>query len=414
MLEQVVSTRVARSLRGSGGNVFGEGFDALSIHLGSRGYAARCIYDYLWIVAKFGAWLKRKKIILKTISEGTTKDFLKGFVSSPSRRARAAGLRHLLVVLRERGLVRPRRAQPVTPAHKITAAYGAYLHENRGLQSATIVWHIAYVRDFLTHAKVENAADLRRISGDHIRGFIAQIAQRYTPGSVKNVTKALRGFLRFLQVTKGFRTAGLLAAVPSIREWKLAGVPKYLTDDQLHRVLASFDVSTSSGLRDRAIAVCIADLGLRSIEVAHLSLDSIDWSAGTIRVDAGKSARDSELPLPTSVGRALVAYLRHGRPVTATRRVFVQDRAPVGEPLLPGSIGATMKRAFKRAGVTVSPGGAHALRHTAATRMLRAGANIKEIADILRHRSIDTTAIYAKVDLVRLQEVALPWPMAGQ
>lgn len=146
--------------------------------------------------------------------------------------------------------------------------------------------------------------------------------------------------------------------------------------------------------------------------MAHLSLDAIDWAAGTIKVEGTKTTRASELPLPPSVGRALVAYLRRGRPATATRRLFVQQRAPLGQPLLPGSIGAAMKRAFKVARVVVSPSGAHVLRHTAATRMLRAGANLKEIADTLRHRSIDTTAIYAKVDLVRLQEVALPWPSA--
>jgi integrase/recombinase XerD len=178
---------------------------------------------------------------------------------------------------------------------------------------------------------------------------------------------------------------------------------------------ASWHPSTYPRLRvsrDRAIALCLADMGLRSFEVAHLSLDAIDWAAGTIKVEGTKTTRASELPLPPSVGRALVAYLRRGRPATATRRLFVQQRAPLGQPLLPGSIGAAMKRAFKVARVVVSPSGAHVLRHTAATRMLRAGANLKEIADTLRHRSIDTTAIYAKVDLVRLQEVALPWPSA--
>jgi integrase/recombinase XerD len=409
-LEEIMSPKAADRLRDRGGPLSSH-FDALATHLYAGGYSPATVRGYLRLAAHFGGWLQRRRIAVRSISDDTAQRFLSQ-ASSSSHRSRSA-LRHFLEVLRERGAVRRQPPRVPSGARAITRAYEDYLLQNRGLKNGTVVWHLMYVGGFLEFAGVRSVRDLQRLSVAHVRGFMALRAEHYTRGALKNVAKALRSFFRFLHVERELDSAGLVAAVPAIAEYKLAGLPKYLSEEQLERVLVSFDLSTPIGLRDRAIARCLADLGLRSIEVAALTIDAINWSSGTIHICATKGGRGSELPLPESVGRAIVAYLKHGRPRSSTRRVFVRHRGPVGDPLQPGSIGAVVKRAFRRTGVSVARNGAHALRHTTATRLLRAGAKMKDVADILRHRSIDTTAIYAKVDLARLQEVALPWPSAN-
>ncbi len=221
---------------------------------------------------------------------------------------------------------------------------------------------------------------------------------------------ALRSFVRCLRL-RGLCDARLLGAVPTIPNWKLSHLPKVLAGEQVRVMLGSFDRDTPLGRRGYAIALCLVRLGLRACEVARLSLDDIDWRRGVLRV-TGKGGRARLLPLPADLGRAIVAYLRGGRVPTVDRHIFVRHRVPVGEPLDSGSVQATIRTAWKRARVAVPSKGTHALRHTVATRLLRAGASLKEIADVLGHRSIDTTAVYAKLDIAHLAEVALPWPAA--
>jgi len=219
----------------------------------------------------------------------------------------------------------------------------------------------------------------------------------------------LRCFLRSLQL-QGLCDARLVASVPSVRSWKLSHIPRLLSEEQLRLLLVSFDRSKGLGRRDYAMALCMAHLGLRAGEVARLCLDDIDWRNGILRIEGGKGRRCHILPLPAELGRAVVAYLKRGRPYTAHRRLFLRHTAPVGEPLRAGAVARAIWRAHQRGQVGAAWKGSHALRHTAATRLLHAGASLKEIADILGHRNIDSTAIYAKVDLPRLTEVALPWP----
>jgi site-specific recombinase XerD len=192
--------------------------------------------------------------------------------------------------------------------------------------------------------------------------------------------------------------------------WRRAPLPRSLSDEHLATLLASFDLHTATGRRDHAMVMCMAGVGLRAGDVAALSLDDLDWRAGTLRLSRGKERRASMLPLTAPVGRALVGYLRHGRPRTPARRVFVRHQLPVGHPLTSQAVSAAVRLAFMRARLDVPSKGAHVLRHTAATRMVRAGTSLKEVADILRHRRLETTMIYAKVDLATLVEVAQPWP----
>lgn len=166
------------------------------------------------------------------------------------------------------------------------------------------------------------------------------------------------------------------------------------------------------GRRDHAMTLCLVQLGLRAGEIAALTLEDVDWRAGTMRLAKSKEHRASLLPVPVTVGHALAAYLRRGRPRTLVREVFVRHGLPAGQPITSSAVSAVVRRAFQRASLDVPSRGAHILRHTAATRMMRAGTSLKEVADILRHRALETTMIYAKVDLRALMEVALPWPGA--
>jgi integrase len=219
---------------------------------------------------------------------------------------------------------------------------------------------------------------------------------------------------KFLEVfaTPGACDARLLDAIPSIPGWKLARLPKPLTEDELGRLLGSFDGGSGIRRRDHAMALCLARLGMRAGEVAGLCLEDFDWRAGTVRIAAGKRRRPHVLPLPVDVGRAIVGYLRQGRPPTSSRRLFVKHFPPVGEPIRSNVVANAVRRAHVRAGFKGRAPGTHVLRQTAASRLLNAGASLKEIADLLGHRHIDTTAIYTKVDLRKLAEVALAWPEA--
>jgi site-specific recombinase XerD len=291
----------------------------------------------------------------------------------------------------------------------LLAAFDTHLESARGATQQTRREYGRYVRQFLEDRSREEKVDVAELSARELIDFVAERAKHRKPSTAKLVATALRSFLRFLQM-RGLGDARLVSAVPTIPNWKLARLPKILTSAQLRALLCACDRATPTGRRDYAMTLCLAQMGLRAGEVAQLMLDDIDWRAGTLRIAIGKSRRDSVLPLPVPIARAIVAYLRRGRPATLERRVFVRHRVAVGKRLTSSSVRAAIRRAFERSHAHVSSRGTHALRHTAATRMLRAGASLKDLADVLRHRSLDTTAIYAKVDLRRLAAVALPWP----
>ena len=227
---------------------------------------------------------------------------------------------------------------------------------------------------------------------------------------MRTVRSSLRSFFRFLRV-EGFCGDALEAALPTVAHWRLATLPRSLTEQQIEQVLASFDAAAPCGQRDQAIVQCLATLGLRPGEVADLCLDDIDWRGGTLQIRARKNRRGAVLPLPRVVGQALVAYLSGGRPATDERRVFVAhlgDRR--GKPLSSPAVSRVAACAVRRAAVDAPRAGANVFRHTVASRMVQEGASLKEVADVLGHRSLDTTMVYAKLDLPRLREVALPWP----
>jgi integrase/recombinase XerD len=292
----------------------------------------------------------------------------------------------------------------------LVEAYRQHQRRTRGLREGTLDGYERLVRMFIRAAFGEDPVDPSGLSPSDVVGFVAAMQGRFSPCSMKAVRTALRSFFRFLRF-EGLCDDQLERAVPGVAHWRLSTLPRYLSDAQLSRLLASLDASTPYGRRDRAIVLCLASLGLRPGELANLCLEDIDWRGGSIRLRERKTRQGAVVPLPRDAGRAIVAYLREERPVTDERRVFVQHRgAGRGRRLSGNTVSAVVVRALDRAGVQSPLGGGYVLRHTVASRLVRRGASLKEVADFLGHRSLDTTAIYAKLDLVALREVALPWP----
>lgn len=287
-----------------------------------------------------------------------------------------------------------------------------YLRQERGLCELTITRYTPVVSSFLAECFPAGALDFRQISANDIGEFVQRQAEHITTKSAPTVVTALRSFLRHL-LYRGAIDTDLAACVPTIATWSLSNVPKYLPADQIQRVLDACDRNTAAGKRDYAILILLARLGLRAGEVVALTLDDIDWEAGVITV-RGKGKRVAQMPSPIEVGAALADYIRHTRPACSSRRVFIRKKAPLVGFANSIAICSLVDRALEKAGIESVYRGSHLFRHSLATEMLKQGASLPEIGDLLRHRRPDTTAIYAKVDLVSLRSIALPWPGGGR
>ncbi len=292
----------------------------------------------------------------------------------------------------------------------IVEAYKQHQRRVRGLRERTLQGYEQILRPFLRFALGEDPLDPARLRPVDVVQFVTSMRDRFSPRSMKAVRTALRSLFRFLR-TEGCCDERLEIAIPAVAHWRMAALPRHLTDEQLSQVLAAFDYRTPCGRRDHAIVLCLAALGLRPCEVADLHLEDIDWRGGTVRLRTRKTRRGALLPLPREAGRAIADYLRKERPPTAERRIFVQHLGHHrGEPLRGHTLTEVAARALHRAGVDAPLAGAYVFRHTVASRLVARGARLKEVADFLGHQCLDTTAIYAKLDLPALREVALPWP----
>jgi len=283
--------------------------------------------------------------------------------------------------------------------------FDEYLDRVSGVSVGTRQIYLLYARSFLQMRFGGAEPDWSALRAEDVADFVR--AKAATVKTSLPVT-AVRALLRFLATTGAVRP-GLDGAVPAVRHWKHASLPRHLTAEETEDVLGRCDEATSLGRRDRAILLLLVRLGLRAGEVAALTLDDLDWRHGHLLVRGTKSRRERKLPLPDDAGRAIVAYLRCGRPHQSHRAVFLQARPPF-EPLKASGVTDVAQRALAKAGLSMTRPGAHVLRHTAATHMVRRGATFKEVADVLGHASLQTTGIYAKLDLETLARVALPWP----
>jgi integrase len=317
-----------------------------------------------------------------------------------------AALSHLLQTLSACGVEIEDRAEWDTFQTEL-ASFDRYMMEVKGLAQSTRQQRIHIVRRFLNWRFASGFLDPDRIRPTDIRSFVLGSRGTHSTGTIHVVGGAIRCYLRFRSIA-GDSVRGLLDAVPSVAHWRLAPLPEILSQEEVRQLLGSFKQLPRSPKRAHAMARCLADLGLRASEVVQLRLSDVDWHSGTIRLAANKSRRVDILPLPTETGRAIAEYLRTERPQTPNRALFVRDCAPFDEPIQAGVVRRAVRQAYLRCGLAHSS--AHILRHSLASSLLQVGTPLKEIADILRHRSLDTSVIYTKVDTNRLRAVAMPWP----
>jgi len=314
-----------------------------------------------------------------------------------------------LSVLREEGAIAPSVLPPLTPHEWIFKEFDAYLRSERGLAPRSIVRHLPVIRRFLHEVCSGGAAALGKIGQEDVIRYVERHAQDWSPGTGKAMCWSLRAFLRYLH-HRGLNARPLADCVPSMRRWKLATLPTYLPAAQVRKALDGCDRETVMGRRDYAILLLLAKLGLRADEVATLTLDDIDWRASEILVRA-KGRQRARMPIPPDVGAAIVAYLRSGRPKSSCRRLFVRTLAPHIGFASGCAITMIAKAALDRVGIEgCAHRGAHIFRHSLATELLRSGATLSEIGQLLRHENHDTTRIYAKVDIDALRTLSLPWP----
>ena len=298
----------------------------------------------------------------------------------------------------------------MTDVDRVTADFGQHLQLNRALASATVDTYARVARQFLAWRFGQAAVSLRDLRASDSIAFVRQESKRMAPPAVKGVAKALRSFLRFGEFL-GEVPAGFAAGVPSVATWTTTPpIPKAIDAEHAQRAIDSCDRSTAVGRRDRAVLLLLARLGLRACEIIRLALDDIDWDQAQLRV-CGKGGRQILLPLPTDVGAVIAAYLRDGRPTCDDRHLFLRSMAPIRGLLVgSGGVGSIVRYALKRAKVDAHHRGSHQFRHALAVHMLRRGASLHEIGQVLRHRSPQTTSIYAKVDLNALRTLVMPWP----
>jgi site-specific recombinase XerD len=283
-----------------------------------------------------------------------------------------------------------------------------YLRQERVLAPTTVANYLFFTKKFLVHLFRTGPINLSILKAAEVVESVQRLASSFGRKRAKVMTSALRSFLRYARY-QDFIRSDLAACVPCVADWSVASIPKGLPIEHVNRMLASCNRKSAIGRRDYAILLLLARLGLRAGEVASLTLEDIDWEAGSLNV-RGKGNRTAQLPLPADVGEAISSYLKDGRQRSMSRSLFLMARAPAGRLTNSQSVGLVAKKALARAGINCRRKGAHQFRHTLATKMLQHGASLAEIGEVLRHRNPQTTSIYAKVDLPSLRKLALPWP----
>jgi site-specific recombinase XerD len=383
-------------------------------YLSARRYAVHTTHIYVYCVAHFAHWLTTEQLGLDRIDEQAAQRFLVDHLPgcdcpTPVRRVPheiRAALSHLFEVLRARGVIAtcPGNANHVESE---LAGFDRYMDQVGGLAASTRAGRVNILRHFLIGRFGSGPIVASDITPTELRQFVLRRDEPRSAGAVAVIGGALRCYLRF-RALSGDQLGTLPGSIPNAAHWRLAALPETLSEAEVEQMLCSFNAPFPSSRRAYAMVRCLTDLGLRAAEVVSLRLEDIDWRAGTLRLAVNKSRRVDILPLSPETGRAIADYLQAERPQTTNRFVFVRHVAPYDEPIGPGVVRRAVRDAYRRCGWTRSR--VHILRHSMASRLLRIGTPLKEVADILRHRSLDTSAIYAKVDVNRLAAVTSPWP----
>lgn len=375
-------------------------------YLNDHRYTDGTIRQYLAALVKLSHWLEHKSNRATLLTPAVLDQFLQAQQTTSSRGERAAWRR----------LTAQLSAAPVTQASHSDAVsqelerFAHHMEAVCGLAPSTRVRQ-CQTADALLRSCGFASCGKEALTVAGLETFLAQLMQRLSPSGLNTVLVHLRSYFRF-RALQGTPTAALLASLPKVAASGQAAPPQVLSEAQVEQFLNAFDPADPVQLRDYAIARCLLDLGLRGEEATLLTVDDLNWRRGTVTLAECKSRRAQQLPLPVTTGEAVAAYLKQARPKTAERRLFVRHRAPRGVALTVAAIRNAMNRAFTRCGLRSQFCNTHVLRRTAATRMQCAGVSVKAIADLLRHRTLDTARVYARVDIAQLRTLALPWPGA--
>jgi integrase/recombinase XerD len=388
--------------------------ESFTVGLSKLGYCAEAVRQKRSTVARFARWVGRRRLDVVKIDEAAVDAFL---VHLRRHRVPIGNRRCTLMAFLEhlRGAAMTVRPEPVhdgSPAALLLHRYASYLREERGLAGETVCNYQRFVSVFVRERSAVSATGV--LAGDpgfqEVRDYLLASVRTLAPTTAQLVATALRSFLRFLFL-RGETAADLTAAVPAVRRWYQANVHPYLRPEEVERLLAACDRTSTNGRRDHAILLLLARLGMRACEVAAIEIGDLRWRAGEIVV-RGKGQVHQRLPMLPDVGAALALYLRQGRPKGPCPNVFLRNNAPrIG--LGADAVGLIVQRALGRAELHPPRRGSHVLRFSLATTMIRRGATMAEIGEVLRHRSPETTEIYAKVDFEALRAVALPWTGPG-
>lgn len=371
-----------------------------------QGYTMLSCLNLLRLASHLSRWLKAQGLGLCDLSDERVDSFLcarraEGYTGWLSRRG-LVPIRRFLAAAGLAPVAPP--AAPLRPLDQLLTDYEGSLLHDRGLTPRVARSYRTVARQLLVATSPSGELDLASLDGTAVKRYVLESSRRSNVEQTRVTLSGLRSFLRYLQL-RGDIATDVRGAVPKIAGWRMASLPKYLAAEQVNAVVESCDRRSTIGRRDYAVLLLLARMGLRAKEVAELSLEDVDWREGTMLI-RGKGGREDRMPLLAEIGSALASYLRRRRKTT-WRPLFLNHRAP-HTPLSSSAVTAIVQRACERA--QLPPVGAHRLRHSAATTMLRRGATIDEISQVLRHRHHATTAIYAKVDHCRLRELAQPWP----
>jgi len=388
--------------------------DGFARWLSIQGYGHKTGQSKIRLAADFSRWLDQRHIEVKDLNEEQVAQFLKVRKQQRLWRPRhRQSLIQLLRYLREADIIaEPAVVVSAHPRDRILQEYTDYLNDQRGLKQLTIDTYLPVARRFLEARVDAECLGLDQLQVQDITGFLLADRAKEGPSRAQLSAGVLRSFLGFL-TQAGKVATNLAASVPPVASRRWSGLPQFLEPAQVEQLLSSCDQSCPMGRRDYAVLLLVARLGLRAGEVVHLNLEHINWEAGEVYI-RGKSAREDRLPLLPEVGQAIANYLQRDRPQSPCRRVFLRMQAPYQGFFSAVAIAHIVRSALTRAHLHPIQKGAHLLRRSLATQMLRQGASLTQIGQILRHQRAQTTEIYAKVDVVALRALAQPWPRGAQ
>jgi integrase/recombinase XerD len=377
-------------------------------YLATRGHHAGVLHQYVFAAEHFGRWLGQRPLNRDAVNHFIRRHLPQCDCDKPTARNIAcvrASLNRLLEMLgRDQ-----HRCAGTEPADQLLQRYKSHLEGVCGLSPATVRYRLRYARAFMRRRGLRHISQLGQWSPPEIARYVEIAGRQHKPSSGQVMAGSIRSFLRFL-LLQGLIGRDLAAAVPSFATWRLASLPTTVGPEDLENLVRKTDARTAIGKRDRAVLLCMTQLGMRAADVAALQVEGVDLPAGILRLHRPKQRDQVELPMPRRLADAIRAYLCHGRPTCTAATLFVIHRAPVGQGLKSIGIRGIVIRRATAAGLQQRVRGTHVIRHSVATTLINRGATLKQIADLLGHRSIDTTSIYAKVDLHSLSRVALPWP----